>query len=240
MFRTRNDESLLAKPELDADKPLTSKALTAAIANLVAQDLPGLIGAQINPLKATMDAINTRLTETMDKGEKKPGKDDKLEGKNLPPEISGLVHELRTSLLATQTELKGMKDKTAIAEQKAQESARKTAILEALAPFKFENETAANAAFRLIDMETSEKDGVYVAGDNLPLATFAKELIPTKLAGLLKADESVGGAGANRGSYRPNTQINMESIKKGMTADERASVVNEITKVIASAQQFAQ
>ncbi len=85
------------------------------------------------------------------------------------------------------------------------------------------------------------EDGTFVGGDNLPVKEFVKDFITTNHAYLLKPVGGPGaGATANSGTGRGagagagSKAVDIDKIKPGMSAEDRAATLSEISRVLAA------
>lgn len=229
-------------------KPLTkkgmNKAINNAIANLTKAELPKAIEAQLKPitdqlaevLKATKGGGGDEGNKGGDEGNKGGNGGNGGNTGKLPPEVQAVLNDLQRSNKSLADELQRIKDEKVASDKKAEEAERNSAIRAELGKYNFASDSAAESAFRLINLEVArDEDGKLIAG-NLPLDAFVKEALTTKHDYFL-ASKEVGGAGAQRTQQRRTAAPSLDDIRKDMSAEKRAEVAQAILQSYQSAQQ---
>jgi len=171
-----------------------------------------------------------------------PPKTNADDMKDLPPAIVARIQGLEQTAAQSELKITAAEDARKASDERAEKSAKKAAIQGSLTGLNFVNEKAASVAFGILDAEAKKNDTTseYTGGNNLPLATFAKDFLKKEHAYLLKAEGS-GGSGSgpgnqNGGGNSNASKIGMDDIKNGMTPAEIAAVSNEILSVLRGSQ----
>ena len=203
--------------------PQIHTSINNAVANLKKTDVPKLIEGAINPLSDQMKSLQDSIGNLGSGGSGDGGSGGTGD---MSPEMKAKFNTAIRTSESLQERLTTLESQKQDADKKLERSERDQVLTTVLSGFSFQDEVAAGSAFKLLRPDVKRlDDGTIVAGDNLPVVDYVKDVLPTRYAFLLKPKES-SGAGANGGA--PNTgggkQVTMEDIKPGMSPEERARV----------------
>jgi hypothetical protein len=206
-------------------KKRMNKAINGAISNLIKSDLPKAIKDIIEPLLPKPQEGDDK-TKTVVPPPVIPG---------VSPEVSAQLHNLTQQNKVLQDQLRGITEENKSEKARAEKAEREGAIEAALNDYTFTSPGARDAARKLISLEVKRTDdGKLIAGENLPLSDFVKEALTQKHDYFL-APAEVGGAGAKRGVTRNSSGVGIETIKSGMSEEERLAVAQEIGRAVQAA-----
>ncbi len=222
--------------EGEDDLPMNRKGVAAmvkeAIAGLINTDLPNAVKTHTAPIMTGLDEVRAAIRGRV---QDPPVVPPVVPPVALPPEISGRLAELERTNAGLAKDLKTITEGKKSADEKAEKAERQNAIKDALNGYQFVNDTARASAYRLIELEIKRADdGQLIGGENLPLGNYVTEMMKTN--DYLLAPEDTGGSGASRQQIRQQSGVGIETIKKGMTGDERAAVVAQISNAVAQVQ----
>jgi hypothetical protein len=149
---------------------------------------------------------------------------------DMPPDVKAKFNEAVRSSEALKVRVDDLEKQKQEADQKLERSERDQTLSTVLSSFSFQDEVAAKSAFTLLRPDVKRlDDGTIIAGDNLPVADYVKDILPSKYGFLLKAKASSGsGASGTPNSSGGGQQVSMEDIKPGMSDQERARVAQAI------------
>ncbi len=203
--------------------PITLEAVNAAVAAGIAKftkdNLPGAIKDATKDLGTSL----TGITETLailqgaitggggnDDGKKKGEKGDD----GLTPEARVRFANLEKAVKTSNDALAEEKTKRETAEKGQRDTAKQSAIRQALGQHAYASPEAEEDAFVLISgkVDFDPEDPTRLLADGLPLNDFVANYIPDKKPHLLAA-QGKGGAGAQGGSAKSgSSKVDIESI----------------------------
>jgi len=209
----------------DEFMPQVNTGINNAIANLKKSDVPKVIDGVLAPIKDQL----TTLQETISGLGQGGGSGDGKSG-DMPPDVKAKFNEaIRTSenLKLRVDDLERQKQES---DQKLERSERDQMLTSALSSFTFQDEVAAKSAFTLLRPDVKRlDDGTIIAGDNLPVIDYVKEVLPSRYGFLLRP-KAAGGSGANGtpAVAGGGKQVMLEDIKPGMSPEERERAARAI------------
>lgn len=196
-------------------------AITAGIAKFAKDNLPGAIkdatkdlGASLLTITESLTTLQTSLTGGGGGGDHK-GKPGEKGDDGLTPELRVRFAKYEKDAKDTSTALAQEKEKREVAEKAQKETAKHSAIRQALGQHSYASPEAEEDAFVLISgkVDFDPEDATRLLADGLPLNDFVASYIPEKKPHLLAA-QGKGGAGAQGGGTKggPSSKVQIEDI----------------------------
>lgn len=122
--------------------------------------------------------------------------------------------------------------KDADREKKAETKERSGTVKAALSDYTFATESAKTSATKLLfDQIKLGEDEAYVGPDGSPADEYIAKMMDTEFDYFLKPKD-VGGSGARNGGSRKDSATDINSIKPGMKAEDRAKAYAEVARVL--------
>lgn len=152
-----------------------------------------------------------------------------------PPADPALAAELRArdrQIKELSAQFAAMKLESDATKASAEKKELDATVRTKLNKYKFADDSAAEDAFEIFGSKVKRNDdGAFVGSDGTPLDQFLEEGIRSKPY-LLAPKDVTGGGARNGGSVNHGVQMDMESIKPGMSAAEVAAVSAQILAVM--------
>lgn len=209
--------------------PTINTGINNAVANLKKGDVPKLIETALGPVQDQMASIVDKIDGLS--GSSSNGNEGGGGSKDMSPEMKAKFNEaIKTSQSLTER-VATLEQQKKEADDKLERAQQDKVLSTALSSFTFQDRVAADSAFTLLRPDVKRlDDGTIVAGDDLPVEDYVKDVLPARYGFLLKPKDA-GGTGA-RGSQSPGSgargHVQMEDIKPGMSPEEREKAAAEI------------
>lgn len=153
------------------------------------------------------------------------------------PAVNAQIVEMRRALEANEKATKELKDAKDAADKRADEMERSNAVNTALKDFNFREGSARETAITLLTPHIKRNDqGQIIAGENLPVETFAKDFF-TKDHTYLFAPVGAAGSGASPSGQTFNggvKRVQLEEINPRMTAETKDAAWKEVQALTAT------
>jgi hypothetical protein len=220
-WRSRSDEG--------APAAVTNPEVASAIDNLLKTTLPSMFTAQLKPIQDALAALKPPTPPVV---EPPPVTAPKIDTTKMDPELAAQFLAMTRQIESLTTTTKAEAEARKAADERAEKADKKTALTTALQALPMNDGESLSTAYRLIDGDIrKDESGAWVGPDGTPIGVYVDKLVTEKHPYFLKSKE-VGGAGAPAAGRRTNNPgVQLEDIKKGMTAEQKAAVFARISEV---------
>lgn len=155
------------------------------------------------------------------------------------PEINSQLVSMRKTIEDQAKTLTDMTTREKAAVEEARTARKATAIDRVLDQFEFANPKARKSAFRDVEeLIVMDAEGNIASNDNRTLEAFIPEFIMKENSHLLRAERAAGSGNTGRNNaastFVNGKSVGIESIKLGMTDDEKKAVGAQLARVYSS------